>query len=217
MDRAANVLAKGSLAAPLQMNAEVDSFPLENRCAIIVDYATTQAVATALVLSAMMKPCMHHEPTMIPMVPPNGHELPSNVNTALIICTNGIFENADALRMLMMAAERGACQLPIISEEHFRFPLPESAQKHEKAVTAVCSHPESLLAIIVDIFKAIAVVFQPEEYSSTDQVLQAKALEITKRLSKRQEMAVLDPSRVQWPQGEGTASGGIKARRKFSL
>ena len=49
-------------------------------------------------------------------------------------------------------------------------------------VAAVCDYPDACLRLIADIFKEIAVVFQPQHYSSTEAILAPKAGEVSARI-----------------------------------
>ena len=50
------------------------------------------------------------------------------------------------------------------------------------AMSAMSKNPEAMMQLILSVFKSIAVVFQPEQYSSSLEVLQTKAVEIAGRM-----------------------------------
>merc|ERR1712216_975529 len=57
-------------------------------------------------------------------------------------------------------------------------------------ISTLCEDPDASLDRIRDVFSEIAVVFQPEQYSSTEAVLMAKAEEVAQKVLSKLEPGV---------------------------
>merc|ERR1712083_895385 len=108
--------------------------------------------------------------------------LPRTVQQVLALCTNGAFRKSHLITALVHAAKLRCQYVPILAEESFRFPTNEWFQELRQATISLISQPEVLIMIIKSIFKAIAIVFMPAEYSCTARILDTKAHEVMYRL-----------------------------------
>ena len=150
--------------------------------AILVDHSCFEAQATALVLILYLTPHASHKAEKIPFILPNNMLTPKHVKVVFLMCTQGALLNASFLRALISAAQIEAQYLPILAEESFRFPTKEFIEENDATIAHLTDQHEALLTLILSVFKSIAVVFQPEQYSSTDEILEVKALQICERM-----------------------------------
>ena len=143
-----------------------------------------EAVATAYVLKLLLIPRLAHNLELVPDVV--GADIPSVVQTILIICTDGAFQQPHMLRVLMVAGAHGAKNVPILANDGFRFPTKDFLEDNRSAMQRVTTDTAALAQLIADVFKSIAVVFEPQAYSSTEEVLAAKADAIAERCLKQE-------------------------------
>eukprot|EP00933_Yihiella_yeosuensis_P033276 TRINITY_DN27009_c0_g1_i1.p1 TRINITY_DN27009_c0_g1~~TRINITY_DN27009_c0_g1_i1.p1 ORF type:complete len:521 (-),score=89.25 TRINITY_DN27009_c0_g1_i1:85-1479(-) len=168
---------------PLVVSFKPEAQPDDRTTAILVDNSQYESVATASILSKLLISHFAHDPEAAPFVLSQGMSLPANVKTILIICTNGVFRQPQVLQALMEGAKRGVKQVPILADENFRFPSEAFLKDHEPIAKSVTKDdPAALLQVIKDVFKEIAIVFQPELYSTTAEILTTKAVEVHQRL-----------------------------------
>eukprot|EP00930_Biecheleria_cincta_P022678 TRINITY_DN16531_c0_g1_i1.p1 TRINITY_DN16531_c0_g1~~TRINITY_DN16531_c0_g1_i1.p1 ORF type:complete len:1023 (+),score=128.73 TRINITY_DN16531_c0_g1_i1:127-3069(+) len=192
----------GSISPPKPPAANLNS-----EVVILADQTNMQAVSTAYILSKMLTPHFAHNPVMLPKVWQEGQTVLGSLKAMLVICTNGAFEQLTFLNQLIRAEELDALPLPILSSETFRFPTGRFLQEHRPLAARLSEDPDAVLALIESVFRSIAVVFQPEHYSSTDQLLATKATEIYQRLA--------NPTQRRPVTGTGTASLSDLGKREI--
>ena len=84
----------------------------------------------------------------------------------------------------MAAGTHHAKHIPILGKDGFRFPNKDFGKENHNAMISVTSDPAALEVLIADVFKTIAIVFEPQSYSSTEEVLAAKADAVAERCMK---------------------------------
>merc|ERR1719506_2415594 len=99
-------------------------------------------------------------------------ELPVTTQLMLILCTNGAFVQPKFL-------------ITLLADESFRVPTEDFLNNNQAILTSVTDCPTDLSQLILDIFKSIAITFQPAGASGAEEVLVAKASDIAARMSKR--------------------------------
>eukprot|EP00746_Dinoflagellata_sp_MGD_P121791 gnl/MRDRNA2_/MRDRNA2_568645_c0_seq1.p1 gnl/MRDRNA2_/MRDRNA2_568645_c0~~gnl/MRDRNA2_/MRDRNA2_568645_c0_seq1.p1 ORF type:complete len:185 (+),score=23.28 gnl/MRDRNA2_/MRDRNA2_568645_c0_seq1:3-557(+) len=105
----------------------------------------------------------------------------------ILILTNGLFLQLNVLEALLVAAEVQPTFLPILTDESFRFPTEDNVSGPPLVALEKfhdCRIRKKLLKIIRKCFREIAIVFQPQLYSSTETIIATKAVEISTRLLK---------------------------------
>merc|ERR1712039_273500 len=168
------------MGVPAMVNIEVvaDSLPKVVLTVVIADHTNFEAAATGQILAHLLSAHFSHSPDQMPHVLPNEVAMPSTTRLTLFICTNGLFAQPHVLRAVQVAGNLSCGYVPILAEEGFRFPAASFRDDHRNVAKSVSDDPENLLSLAINIFNEIAVVFQPEQYSSTEQILATKALEI---------------------------------------
>jgi len=164
-----------------------DALPFEGKLTnlVICDRASMEAIASAQVLKCLLTPKFSHSPADTPFVHQNGPtDLPAELKMILVVCTNGAFQQKDFLLTLYAAGKKEVSSIPILADESFRFPDKAFMQTNEAALKGISDTvaPATMALLVLDVFKAIAVVFQPEQYSSTEVVLDTKTQEISDRM-----------------------------------
>ena len=91
-------------------------------------------------------------------------ELPTGAKWMLLICTNGAFQHPKFLSNLIGAAALEVKYIPLLAEDNFRIPTEDLMNKNPAAIDSVTSDRAMLISIIVSIFKAIAIIFQPSGF-----------------------------------------------------
>eukprot|EP00931_Biecheleriopsis_adriatica_P013512 TRINITY_DN11493_c0_g1_i1.p1 TRINITY_DN11493_c0_g1~~TRINITY_DN11493_c0_g1_i1.p1 ORF type:complete len:1561 (-),score=304.57 TRINITY_DN11493_c0_g1_i1:276-4292(-) len=177
---------------------------LKSKAVIFVDHANMEAVSASYILAKLVAPHFAHDPAMMPKVLEAGQALCEGTEVVLIVCTNGAFQQSAFLRLLIDADRFGLMHLPILASEGFRFPTGQFLQEHLPLAASLSEDPRGVLVIIESVFKAIAVVFQPEQYSSTDALLATKAAEIAERMVKPTQLGQI--SRISKHTGGAAAS-----------
>jgi len=170
----------------LQLEARKRKTPTDVKVVALADNTNLECVATALVL---IKYLQRELPdfSMIPFCLGPGDEMPDDAKVSIVILTNGAFTEPHFIRLLLKTV--GKKYIPIIAEDGFRFPA--QAMLDDIRATAatkllpygVDADPGEIVNVIANVFKEIAVVFSPQDYSSNDQLLKTKAKAITARLS----------------------------------
>mmetsp|Transcript_92658 Transcript_92658/g.281348 ORF Transcript_92658/g.281348 Transcript_92658/m.281348 type:complete len:317 (-) Transcript_92658:36-986(-) len=157
--------------------------------AVVVDHTNLESACCGLVLSKLLARHTVHDVAKVPYVVPSFDEVPAKgISTCIFVLSNGVFSQPDFIRAMMAAASQNARIIPIISEDGFRFP--SKAMLEEIRSTApeflgrnkIELDPDSLVFLIQDMFKEIAIVFAPQDYSSTEDLLATKAADCADRL-----------------------------------
>merc|ERR1711920_769991 len=89
------------------------------------------------------------------------------------------------LRMLLSALQVQPKYIPILADDNFRFPSPEFVEENRPIMEAV-GDLDTMESLIKKVFKTIAVVFSPSNYSSTKQVLMTVIDQIISRLEGKE-------------------------------
>jgi hypothetical protein len=106
----------------------------------------------------------------------------------VFVLSNGAFTNPSFLSNLLQAGKEKARFIPIIAEDGFRFPSKEMCEELEIQLPKTLKdnnieiETNIIVNLIQDVFKEIAIVFAPQDYSSTEQLLLTKAKDTSKRL-----------------------------------
>mmetsp|Transcript_154384 Transcript_154384/g.493738 ORF Transcript_154384/g.493738 Transcript_154384/m.493738 type:complete len:271 (+) Transcript_154384:157-969(+) len=188
------VTSAGHLPTPSASTGPPSDGAAVAETAILADGSAVESSACALVLTHMLRPLLVKTPTKMPVFHPADKELPATVTLVLILCSAGIFHNVKFLKALMAAAKLNAKYVPIVTDDAFRFPLPNFVDEHRDAIAKVTQHENALADVIQQTFQAIAVVFQPALYSSTEGVLLTKAHEVAERMLE----ATVQLSSLSW-------------------
>lgn len=157
-------------------------------CLIISDLDNMEAAATAyillgLVVSKLMGGQKHNQPTVLQ----KERSVPKNATAALVICSDGCFKSFQfAEWMLQVAMLEGCCVLPIIAEDGFRFPAQTFYDDLDKISQLETVDLKTYKKCIKAIFQEIAVVFSPQNYSSTAEDLDLRAKQVAWRLNSGQ-------------------------------
>lgn len=152
---------------------------------VLADPTSTEAMSTAQVLHYFARNVMSSNPDQVPHVLGLEEVMPQSAINVVMVCTKGVFEQPKVARALLKAGELNCAVVPVLGDDEFRFPttqyLRELSPVLKKFLTA--SETENVLDIIQAVFKDIAVVFNPKDYSASEAVLQVKAQEIADRLT----------------------------------
>lgn len=132
------------------------------------------------ILSKLLYSHFVHDSLAAPYVLPKDQLVPTSMNLAVIICTAGSLGSSSYVGTLLEVAHKGAKYLLVLADDSFRFPT--AALLADSCSGSLNTSPEICYEMIMEFFKSIAVVFQPELYSSTESVLVTKAQEIAQRL-----------------------------------
>jgi len=155
---------------------------------VVVDHSNWEAVSTALVLVEYVRNESSDIMLMPGVLPPEA-AIPSKAEYAAFVCSNGAFANPVYIKTLLAAEKQRTRFIPIISEDAFRFPskaLLEEIQTLAPKIFAphgIKEAPSFIMSAISTIFKEIAVVFSPQDYSSNELLLQTKAKVVLGRIS----------------------------------
>merc|ERR1712012_1440911 len=111
--------------------------------------------------------------------------MPAIIHTIMILCTDGAFEQKHMLKVLIAAGTQNAKYIPILVTDSFRFPTKDFLSDNRLAIESVTDDPAATAKLISDVFKSVAVVFDPHAYSSTEEALATKADEVAGRCLKQ--------------------------------
>lgn len=175
-----------------------ESNPTTFRCGQIVmalDPLNFEAVSTAIVLRALLGPYMTHQPELAPVLHlSTDREDLASMRTLMVICTSNVFQQVIVLDAIEFASQRVARMLPILASDSFRFPDALFWDTHQSFWKAIGRDDVGLKVNVTFLFDEIACVFDPSNFSATQQVLTTGAYEIAQRLTKK-EMSFTDTLR----------------------
>jgi hypothetical protein len=154
-----------------------------------------EAAATALVLCKLVsrhvldiKGVDRKARELLPELVKEHEPLPQSVTTCCFVLSNGVFKSKQYIAAMLQAAEKRTRHCPIIAEDGFRFPSEAMFKDLREYLPNVL--PELNLSafakLVKDMFREIAVVFAPQDYSSDVRLLNVKAKEVAERLMKGQ-------------------------------
>ena len=135
-------------------------------CAILADPGNHEAVATAHVLSELLK--SNKEVRLSPVVLKAAEGIPDDASKALLICSSGCFHSKALASWLIELSTLQLPILPILAEPDFILPT----EPYENAVAGVAEmFTDAEMATYADmlgmIFQEIASVLAPQSYAST--------------------------------------------------
>ena len=150
---------------------------------VLANPEDTEAVATAMVLSSMLKPKLLGTNLPLPSVLEEGKHLPEGAQMALMICSSNCWKSAQVERWLLQTSQLPSCGLiPVIAEDNFLVPSP-SLYEELHSTSLLDQHEFQRYCIVIKaLFQEIAVVFVPQNYSSTHEDLLLRANQAAARL-----------------------------------
>ncbi|CAE6973040.1 RPS6 [Symbiodinium natans] len=160
-------------------------------CAILADPGNHEAVATAHVLSELLK--SNKEVRLSPVVLKAAEGIPDDASKALLICSSGCFHSKALASWLIELSTLQLPILPILAEPDFILPT----EPYENAVAGVAEmFTDAEMATYADmlgmIFQEIASVLAPQSYASTQEDLELRVKQIAFRLRSKSTWAWTD-------------------------
>lgn len=154
-------------------------------CIIVSDLDNMEAAATAYVLLGLMVPkLVGAERNNMPTVLQKGRPVSETATAALVICSDGCFKQLEFAEWLLQVAHLpDCCVLPIIAEDGFRFPSPSYYEEVESMPQLESLDLRIYIKAIKAVFQEIAVVFSPQNYSSTQEDLDLRAKQVAWRIN----------------------------------
>ena len=160
----------------------------ETAIPILADMSNSEALCAAHILQKVLMPHFIHDMMLMPRVLEASNILSLSATSLVLMCSNGCFHHPQFIRLLLEAADLRTSWVPVLQDEGFRFPSKEfldglltSGQQLLEAAGRSDS-PDILAFVIERCFKEIAVVFEPQKYSSTMRMLKVKGTEVALRL-----------------------------------
>jgi len=162
---------------------------------IIADISNLEAACSGILLVDML--IMHMQDlSHTPLLLTHEAEYPLKPDFFLLLCSAGCMSKELVLNFLGETCQRDVSGLPVVVDENFHFP------SHDDITRNLAFHRQQsgdaedtdvdeadrgdLHGFIVAIFKIIASMFQPSNYGSTREVLDAKARDIAARIKKHE-------------------------------
>merc|ERR1719506_2667128 len=105
--------------------------------------------------------------------------LPGGATACIFVLSNGVFSNPSYISIMLGAATLQVHHIPLIVEDGFRFPSEKLFEEFRENMPAllkekgVSQDTSDIINLIKMMFNEIAIVFAPQNYSSTEAVLQA--------------------------------------------
>eukprot|EP00439_Symbiodinium_sp_Y106_P032155 s4992_g3.t2 len=182
-------------------------------CLILADLENMEAAATAYILLALIVPkLMGASSNSMPQVLQQSRDLPPTAKSALVICSDGCFRSCEMAQWLLQVSQIDSCAiLPIIAEDGFRFPTQSFYDDLSSYSQLEKVDLRTYVRVIKTVFQEIAVVFSPQNYSSTQEDLELRAKQVAWRLQSGALKSV--SSKLAGKEGddeEMTASDGLK-------
>jgi len=154
---------------------------LEPDCIILADLDNIESASTAYVLLGLLVPMLVG--AGMPVVLQKEEPLPRSAKAVLMICSEGCFRSPDVASSLLQILAVPSCSiLPIIAEDGFRFPSQAYYDDLVQNPQLADLDLEQYVRIIKAVFQEIAVVFSPQNYSSTQEDLELRAKQVAWRL-----------------------------------
>lgn len=158
------------------------------KVAVVVDHSNWESVSTAIVLVKLYRKATN-DIVMMPAVVELGDGFPSTAEYGLFVLSNGAFMNPAFVKTLLVAEKKHVRFLPIIAEDAFRFPSRTMLKEIEVATpqlfapNGITATPQFITTTVAHLFKEIAVVFSPQDYSSNEALLNVKVRAVVGRVS----------------------------------
>ncbi|CAE7337311.1 RPS6 [Symbiodinium natans] len=151
---------------------------------ILVDLDNMEAAATAFVLLGLVRKKVMASGGAVPHVLMKEKKVPPSVKAVLLICSDGCFHSAQvAAWLLQVLTVKNCALLPIIAEDGFRFPSESFYDQLLNVPDLQVFDLATYTGIIRAVFQEIAVVFSPQNYSSTAEDLELRATQVAWRLT----------------------------------
>jgi len=179
-------IKEGVEQATVSLEDKADILPKAVSTVVHMDQTSLAANSAALILASLLQPKFANSPEDIPAVLHQDYsQLPQTTKLMVVLCTNGAFQQTDFLLTLWAGSELQVKSLPILADESFRFPGADFFKNNVSAASGISAVVDTsvMMQLVSDLFKAIAVVFQPEQYSATEEVLEAKTIQIAQRMA----------------------------------
>jgi len=151
---------------------------------VIFDHLNSEAAATSFILVLLLRPFFLDSPNNVPHILEPERAVPRSTLVALIICTKDVFTQPHFLRSVAAVGFVGSRYIPLLADREFKIPTNSFFAAQSDHFERTVGNAGQMMQLIVDIFKEIAVEFQPAFGSSTDQVLRTKANELASRLAR---------------------------------
>ena len=166
----------------LATNSQVE---IDSGCPILADPDNIEAVASATVLSILLKPLLLGSHVPCPFVLLKGSSVLASTKTSLMLCSRGCFKSPQIQQWLLQACRSGSCSMiPVIAEEYFQ--IPSASYETELQEMFFREGELHLYSMTLQaLFEEIAVVFVPQSYSSTSQDLALRARQAAQRLTSQ--------------------------------
>jgi hypothetical protein len=170
--------------------------------------SSIEALSTAMILCKFVAPYLTEDAQMMPyiMVQTARAQLQPNTATCIFILSQGVFLDGAYLRTMVQAAKIHARWIPVISEDGFRFPSASMLQELEETLLKLIPAESKLIVTVVQliqqIFKEIAIVFSPPDYSATEALLRTQARRIADRLLMKDSRSLQMPNEGVGEQAE---------------
>eukprot|EP00439_Symbiodinium_sp_Y106_P000555 s6003_g1.t1 len=177
---------------------------MDSGCPILVDPDNIEAMASAMVLSSLLKPLLLGTHVPSPFIILKGSSLLPSAKVALMVCSEGCFKSPHIQQWLLQACHSGSCSMiPVIVEESFR--IPSSTYATELREVSFREGELHLYSIALQaLFQEIAVVFVPQSYSSTYRDLALRCSQAAQRLTAQLQSLQSKVFRLM------ASAGGIK-------
>lgn len=184
------VAHRGQVNASADLSCEEPAAEITAKRVLLVDHSNFEAVAAGKILQMLLAPLYGEDVSSVPYLLPPEAAAKFNwkliTESLIVLCTSGVFHSKDVLLSLCLVGDASLQVVPILADEKFRFPSPEFLDELKPIADKVAAQAQTdantPLTVVRDIFSEIAIVFQPEQYSSTEAVLRTKAQELVERL-----------------------------------
>jgi hypothetical protein len=165
--------------------------------AVVADGHDMESVATAHVLTMYVRKATTDLLFAPGFMPRTDGVLPPTVTSCIFVLSNGALQNSEFVQVALYVEKMQLKSLPVISDDSFRFPnaaLLREVAESSRAWPLCEAPPLHVACVIASLFKEIAIVFCPQEYSSTHELLSVKADTIAQRISSGilRPLAVVD-------------------------
>eukprot|EP00434_Breviolum_minutum_P026215 symbB.v1.2.023175.t1/scaffold2102.1/size90421/5 len=179
-------ISKSAQSTPKSSTSRSSSRNVGANCPVLVDPDDGEAVATAMVLSSFLQPKMLAYGLPFPLVLQKGSEVSESTQISILICSNNCFKSAQVQEWLLQASRAPSCgMIPVIAEDSFLVPSPALYGELRQSSELKESDFQEYCLVIKAVFQEIAVVFVPQNYSSTHDDLQLRASQAAVRLKAK--------------------------------
>ena len=158
-------------------------------CPVLANPGDTEAMATAMVLSSMLNPKLIGTRLPLTSVLEESNDVRDGAQVALMICSSNCWKSAQVERWLLQTSQLPSCGvIPVIAEDNFLVPSPSMYEELRPTSLLDQQEFQRYCMVIKALFQEIAVVFVPQNYSSTHEDLLLRANQAAGRLQ-----AILTP------------------------